>query len=389
MFSTIEDALETLVGLHDPLDIELESSDVTILNSIGRQVFRGKALTDRQCDLVTKKLDYYNISYSKELRSPLREIDRSKYIKLVDYPDNMIHESSDKGKFIKIKFPFNKRDIIDVQWAGDRCQKNEYYHKKGAHEHYFQLNESNVYNLVSKFIKRDFIIDETIIEYYNKIVNIIDNPDIFYPYVDKDGIYNTSDKTKEMALLELGSSKDNLILYKDRQEKYGLKNVYGYTTDNVLTSKLVDREYNTVLARPSDYSLDNIIDSLIELKRFPLLILIENLDQLKTIHTSFGNSYKHSVLFRMDNDEVGSKFNNYIKDNNLNVSIDSSPDILYTKHDKFKLPKPLLKNKWEPSAVLSFDAAYTGRANSLSSICDLIICHDENRSYFIRKMHTL
>ena len=57
--NTVEDYLERLVGLQDDnVKYTLDSSDISILRSIGRQVFKGIALTDRQHELVKNKLIY-------------------------------------------------------------------------------------------------------------------------------------------------------------------------------------------------------------------------------------------------------------------------------------------------------------------------------------------
>ena len=57
---TVEDYLEVLAGLQGNDKIKIESVDCTILYSIARQVFKGKAFTDRQLDVVCMKLNYYN-----------------------------------------------------------------------------------------------------------------------------------------------------------------------------------------------------------------------------------------------------------------------------------------------------------------------------------------
>ena len=55
---TIEDCLETLVGLVDETTGQhvIDNNDYSILTSIGRQVFRGIALTDRQYEVVKSKI---------------------------------------------------------------------------------------------------------------------------------------------------------------------------------------------------------------------------------------------------------------------------------------------------------------------------------------------
>ena len=80
---SIEDCIELLVGLQSDPNIiaECKPEDYKILTSIGRQVFKGIGLTDRQYALVkTKLIEYsdmfnYNLEVSfNTLRIPLREL---------------------------------------------------------------------------------------------------------------------------------------------------------------------------------------------------------------------------------------------------------------------------------------------------------------------------
>ena len=192
MFKTIEEALENLVGLEGDLKIPIESTDMTILNSIGRQVFRGKALTDRQRDVIIEKLDYYNIDYENVLRMPLREIDRSKYIKLIDDTDvpDLPKSQHSNTKYMKLRFPFNKRTIIALQETIFDHKISNHIHQKGSHEHYILCNEKNTFAIVGLFVNKSYEIDQELIDYYNKVKNILDNPRKHIPYADCNGVYN-------------------------------------------------------------------------------------------------------------------------------------------------------------------------------------------------------
>ena len=111
--NSIEDCLEVLVGLQEhSYNFTVDSNDIGIMRSIARQVFTGTALTDRQFDLMQKKLvDYksqftsYQLDIDKAIvqsRQPLREIDRSKTVELVD-------------NYIKVRFPFNRKLAAKIQ----------------------------------------------------------------------------------------------------------------------------------------------------------------------------------------------------------------------------------------------------------------------------------
>ena len=133
----IEDILHLLVD-----SIGVDQADTQILTSISRQSKKGVALTDRQFELVSQKI---NTTYKQVLsdnnivfddlspRLPLREIDRSKYITIVDSADvynNDVYESKkEEWKWIKIRFPFSKKDILCVERIANDHRKF-YYHKK-------------------------------------------------------------------------------------------------------------------------------------------------------------------------------------------------------------------------------------------------------------------
>ena len=149
MIKSIEDCLELLVGLQDDPNNEFKVNEVdgTILSSIGRQVCKGVALTDRQLEVVKNKLATTYRSQFKNykefdkclgiLRMPLREIDRNHYVKLIKEKDEFV---------IAIRFPFSKRLISIIETIAFKCRK-DYTHNKGSHIHKFKLTEHTVYYL--------------------------------------------------------------------------------------------------------------------------------------------------------------------------------------------------------------------------------------------------
>jgi len=189
---SIEDCLELITGIKNHnLNFEIKSDDKTIIYSIARQVFKGTALTDRQYNLMKDKLLGYKDQFDsnnidnletvlEKTRIPLRQIDRSQYIKIVDHPENVGYQSDNKDKFVKIRFPFKKSYIVKINKIND---VEDYYHKKGSHEHFFCYNEINVFNLMSEFENCNFEIDEDIKINYRKICEIKNQPEKFSPGV--------------------------------------------------------------------------------------------------------------------------------------------------------------------------------------------------------------
>src|SRR5210317_949605 len=117
---TVEDCIEILAGLQEHEGtFKIESSDYNLITSLARQTFRGTAYTDRQCELAKQKIIYYKSQYEdngynidiaiEELRMPLREVDRSRWVKLVSSPDNLLERDQVDGPWIAVRFIFQKK----------------------------------------------------------------------------------------------------------------------------------------------------------------------------------------------------------------------------------------------------------------------------------------
>ena len=407
---TVEDCVEILAGLQGEHKIEIESSDATIMYSIARQVFKGTALTDRQYALVKEKLpkyedQYTNLGYDianaiENLRMPLRQIDRSKYIKIVSHSDmigpNDIYESyKNDWKWIKVRFPFSKKLIVRIDNIVNNIDSRFYHHKKGSHEHYFYFNEMNTQEVVDALKDNEFEIQQEISDLFEQTNYIKTNPQNYVPGVYNYKLLNLEPKAVDYITSTVGTpNKDNLALFKDRQDVFGL-HYFDQTALqeslnqlNVLSKKIATREKSNVLVQPSKYNLDRVAESLIELDRFPLLVVLSETNPLEELHhvhscfKGFIEPNKSSVLFRLDNSK-NSEFNEYIKNNNLNATLDKNVKIVYINNSK--IPKPLLQSDWAPSTVLLLSSVRLNQKHGIYvNETDLVIHHDENMSQMMR-----
>lgn len=391
---TIEDCLEIIAGLTLNYKIDVDKDDRTIVYSIARQVFKGSALTDRQQALMQVKLLNYKQQFLdlgftnfeeslQNLRMPLRQIDRSKYVKIVDEADAE-NAKNYKGKWIKIRFPFSKKDIVKVDSIAYKYRK-KYWHKKGSHEHYFRLSENAIFDVCEIFAKKDFEIDKQLLKYYDEIKVIKEKPAEYIA-----GYWNNKIKNMSKAGIEFIGDVNNRLHLLDRKRQYGLSYITCDTSDT-LSNKIAHREDSDINIDPKEYSLDEVVDSIIELERFPILCLIDNkseYDQLVQLHNAFKNvvsNDEQTVLFRTENaTQKETSFNNYIHENKLNNWLDNDTKIVYI--NKYKLPKLLLKNSWKPQCVLSLSSVRmnTNLAVYCYEVCDLLIWHDEAPSMFSR-----
>lgn len=405
----VEDYLETIAGLRTNEKFNIDRSDVSFIGSIARQVFKGTGLTDRQHTAIKEKLLKYENElikheylYLKEnlekFRMPLRSIDRSRWIKLVDNPDDIVYEAS-SNPWIAVRFSFQKNLISAIEELRKKLDEQPVYDKIKKIQ-YFEYNERNLYEIVNAFKNKNFEIDEQLLEAYEKILKFTEEDSI--PGVYNYKIKNLHPNGKNLIVKELGPpNEDNILLYKDRSIKYGLKAVDNIVNDNSLECKIACRKNVSVLLDKDIYAIDTVLLSLEKLKRLPLLILVPSTtpyDSIVTIHNYIKNlisSSDVSVSFRMDNQNEGINFNQYIKREKINNKVDSNTKIVYNLDTK--VPKPLINSNWTPGTIL---VAGTTSFNSTRKVLDmypgvdLIIHYGEEKSpgylrYMRREMDSI
>lgn len=408
---TIEDCLELLVGFKGQGTFQIESSDHTILHSIAKQVSKGIALTDRQHNLIKEKLlkyrdQFLSLEYDidtalEELRMPLREIDRSRFITVVGHSEtvgkNSVYESyKEKWKWIKVRFPFNKKTIVVVEEILSVISRNKYQHNKGSHEHFFFLNEKNIYEIISRLKDKNFIIDPELLLIYEKLEHMKNNKEQYIPGIYNFKLKNLNDSAISYMVSSVGEpSVETLALYRDRQEKFGLAHFDPYDLDSslsrlsTLSKKIATRKNSNVFIHQDKYNINSVAESILELNRFPLLVILPDADPLSYLCASH-NSFKGfvdekevSVMFRLDN-KNNSEFNDYIKKHNLNSPLDNNTKIVYINNDN--IPKPLLMSEWIPSAVLMLTSnrPHT-RVGTYCEGIDLIMHYDKEPSVMLRR----
>lgn len=395
--NTIEDLLEILAGLKQASKIDILPSDTTIMHSIARQVFKGTALTDRQYNLMKEKLQIYKDQFTAldynfdqaidNLRQPLRTIDRSKYITVVSHSEMLgedrVYESYKVSwQWIKVRFPFNKRDITSINTANMGLKSDSYYHEKGSHEHFFILNEHNAYNLINEFKNREFKIDNILFDIHRQVQEIIDNKYNYIPYVDKTGAGNLH-KNAQLLIEDIS---DDVYKLADRHRRFGVVEINYEHNDNSLISTIAFRERTDVQIKPSEFSTNNLIEAIYKLDRFPLLVVLDENkaeDQLydfySCINTIVSNT-EQSVLFRLEGD---SNFNTFVKERQLNNWVDKNTKIVYINNNK--LPKLCLSSEWKPEAAIVYDSKLNRNTDLyIRNNCDLIVYREEEMSPFRR-----
>jgi len=392
---TIEDCLEIITGvLISSGDFSINSTDISIMTSIARQTGRGIALTDRQQILILRKLEdyrsqfidnnYTNFDHAvKEIRLPLREIDRSKYIKLVyeDLPNDKFFKP--QGPYVKIRFPFRKSLVALIIPI---AKANPHWHEMRSHDYYFQFNEQVISALATEFKNKDFDIDDEIDIIYKKMQVITANREKYVSSITGNILNNIHPRALKLAQEELGEfSASTELHYVDRCRRYGIVDLP--KKDPVtLCEKIAYRTSKEYHSKPTQASLGVLLDAICTLDRLPLLIILEKSNAKQQLYETL-NYYRdivpapqQSVLFRL---EGGSEFNDLVKDRKVNNWVDKDTKIVYVSADK--LPKLLVGNIWTPNATISFSSKLNRLLNTfIEHSSDLIVFREEDYS-LIRK----
>ena len=398
---TVEDCLELLIGIQEsPKDsFKVETVDYKLLTSIGKQVFTGIPLTDRQHELIKTKLKFYEDQFIAagynlndcldNLRMPLRELDRTRYIKIVEQNDEEV---------IAVRFIFNKKLISRMEKI-----KHSMPHLYDDNDkiHYFPFNERNAFIIIEQFKDSNFEIDTSLLDYYTKVKEIDNNQNKYVPGIYSFKLENLSKNAVDYMISSIGEpSEDNLAIYNDRKEIFGLHYFEQHELEKslnaltILSKKIVIREAFHILIDPKQYTFNQVLESLLELNRFPLIVLLpeENpLTGLLAIYNGLNGIFfkeDFSVLFRLDNDDNGKEFNQYIKDHNLNNALTENTKVVFIGINK--LPKPLLKNKWSPSSALLVEShRLNNKVSAFIDTLDLIIHYDTEPSPFFKSKRNL
>lgn len=393
----IEDYLETLANFQNnqgTIPFVIERSDYNLITSLGRQTLRGIGLTDRQYELVKQKLLHYKNQFEangyeniqldfENLRTPIRSIDRSRWIKIVDIEDQ---------KYLGVRFSFNKKLISALEQISS-LEDRRLFDKQNKIK-YFVYNEQNVYKIITLLKDKNFVIEENLQKQYEILEMMDKNKNNYIPGIYGFKLKNMHDNAINFCISSIGEpSIDNLAHYADRNAVLGIEH---FDTEDLnisinkltgLSQKIVRRTQRHVLIDPNTYAFDRVAESILELNRYPLLVILNDKSDNNDIHTvyqSFRNIFSNDsfcALYRKDNTtEDNKQFNQYIKTNSLNNSLAFDSKIVYTNVNK--MSKILLQSDWKPQCAIFMGSHRTSKLNTYLDELDLIIHYDDAPSPF-------
>lgn len=354
---------------------QLPVKDHRILQSLLKQLSHGIFLTENQSKLLIKILN--------SNRNQVRKIDSS--ISEVLKNNSWSKPFRVIQKIRKIYIDKENIDQIKIDFTYDKEIKNRLLAMNSlfygtlslsGKSYAIPLTEKNIYLLVKEFIDLDFEIDEKILNFYHEIDKIMESPpiefDVFSP---------SNEKFLKIIKDDIGDiDLKNLNFIHDRKIRYQYK-ISEKIHEKSLENAVVQRNKNKIFVDDKFFSLDELLDVLKNLKRFPLLLIFDghdpkldkkmldlvNLSLTKTkINGNFG------VYYRFDKTAEGAEFNSTIAKFNYNQKLAGDTKIVGIANNK--LPKFMIKMNWKPQAIISFTPVFkNNKSSAYFSDVDLII----------------
>ena len=188
---------------------------------------------------------------------------------------------------------------------------------------------------------------------------------------------------------EIGNLSDNDIsIVQDRSVRYQYIINTPENTEKNLKNSISLRTGPKLWVNSTTTDLTDVINELVNLKRLPLLVVMEShlqpkaLENLKKLDESLkkcGIFDGIGIYFRLDNDEVGKEFNALIADRKYNKPLDDQTVVACVPNGK--IPKFFLKNPWKPMAVIALGTSLRHSKTSVyANCCDLIISYNHTES---------
>jgi hypothetical protein len=384
--TTVDRLLLKIVNHTSPTVEEVISSrDSRVLRSLASAISSNTFITENQSRLMIKILsencEKFEV-YKDEIVGTLILPTWSKPFRVVDKTKKLYISNYDNSQVLLIEFAFSSttRKVV----TGLNNTLSGFTSLQTGKMYCVDLTEKNIIELVDTLSKLDFDIDEKIKNYY-KIIKSWAEPDIRSQF-QIDTITHTNFQKFITADLGINTAIDKNII-NDRSIRYQ------YFTENPknfgenLTEIIANRNSPRIWVNKKDTSLDSIIKSLIELKRFPVLIIFDPttpqkcLDELTNLTKNLeenGITDNIGIYFRLDNVGAGKEFNQLIAKKGYNKPLDNTTKIAAVANGK--IPKFLLKSGWTPMSVISIGKLLQHNKTFVyTNCCDLVInwCDNE------------
>ena len=387
---TIDKLLLKIVNFTSPTIEELIiAKDARVLRSLATSVGGHSFITENQSKLLMKILRENSEKMPEFKDEILQEIDNPTWSRSFRQIEQVrkfyIRKYEDQDLVLFIEITYNQEIRKILQNLSKSVNGLVYTGKDGVWV--ADLTEYNIVQIYEALHPLGFEIDTTIKNHYETIKswskNEVENRFLIT------NIEHTNFQKAITADLGINTSIDqNIINDRSMRYKYITENPRNFGEN--LTENIANRNTAKVWIDKNQHSLTEVFDSILKLRRLPILVVfdtivnnkyLENLEILSEAMKNVGVDDRVGIYFRLPNDEIGKKFNNFIATNQYNKQLDDT--LIVAAVSSGKIPKFFLKNPWQPMAVIALDTKMGlrhGKTSVYANCCDLIIEYAEEKS---------
>lgn len=383
---TIDEILLSIVNQTNPtIEDLMPARDSRVLRSLATSANSHYFITENQSNLILKLFKEHKNSLEKAVDNIseliINPVWSKSFRQIEEYKKLQLSKNEDSEPILSIYFSYSSNIRKVLQSNSNKIEGLVQTHP--AKGYVATLTEHNIVFLVELLTPLQFEIDADIINHFT-VIKSWDKKEI----EDRFLITNIENQNFHKSITsDLGVETTlNNIIIKDRSFRYQ------YTFNNTeeqpvsLAGDIAYRETSRIWVDSAVYSLKQLIASLIELQRIPMLIVFPNWDS-DTVYKNMlvlDSALKENnvdsdvgIYFRMDNQGLGKDFNQLIAINKYNSQLGNETVIVGIQAGK--IPKFLLKSKWAPMSVIVLDTIRNNKSMVYANCCDLVISYSNTK----------
>ena len=364
----------------------IPGKEIKILKSLAGILRSNVFLTANQGRLLEKILTEHRETLSTastNLFDSLAAVTWSKSFRVLEQIRKLYSVKDSHGEaFIVIEFSHHsqlRKTVMDLF-------KNlpDGYYTPSQKSYTAPLTEKNLVAIIEKLATFNFEIQDSLKDQYTTIKSW-NFDEVQAKFVIEGMTENNLMKGLVQEIGNLESADTDLIQERSRRFNYIVKNQKN--PEISLKNLIINRPSINLWIDSTKFSLEDVIVELQNLKRLPLLIVLDSnasktaIEGLKKLENSLKKleiSDDVGIHFRLDN-ASGKEFNEIISKNQYNAKLTATSKYVIVAQQK--LPKFFLKSSWYPMSVISIDTKLRHSKTAVyAQRCDLIIEYTPTKS---------
>jgi len=392
---TIDNLLLKIVNFTEPtIEALIPARDSKVLRSLATSISSNFFITENQSRLLMKILKDNSkkmTNFSEEISLALQEPMWSRSFRHIEQIKKLyIKKNEEQEPILVVEFTFNSEIRKTLTGLGKKLDGG--LNSSNQKVWPIELTEKNIVLVYEALEPLEFEVDEIVKNHYRTIKSWSEQE-----IRDQFLLTNIEHQNFQKAITaDLGiETAINQNIINDRSIRYQFFTENAKNHGETLTETIANRSKSRVWVDKNQHSVTEVISSLVELRRLPLLVVFDTivndkyLKNLKILSESLeenGIFDGVGIYFRLPNDEMGKQFNNFIAEKKYNQRLDDRLKVAAVMSGK--IPKFFLSTPWKPMSVITLDTKMGlrhGKTSVYSNCCDCIVEWAEADTMFDKK----